>query len=77
MPMLETLETRGLFALEYSPQENALRIEDLEVVLKHNLGSFAKGEVGTGYVILAIAESRRQLREFSKSLVKHAKAEME
>lgn len=68
--MLEMLETKGLFALEYSPQTNTLRIEDLEVVLKHNLGCFATGEGENGYVILAIARSRQQLREFTKSLAK-------
>lgn len=68
------LDTRGLFALEYSPQENTLRIDDLEVVLKHNLGYFAKGEAGNGYVILAVARSRQELREFRKSVVKQKAA---
>jgi hypothetical protein len=67
---LERWETRGPFALAYSPQTNTLRIEDLEIVLKHNLGCFAKGEGENGYVILAIAESRQELRTFSKSLTK-------
>jgi len=67
---LERLETRGPFALEYSPHTNTLRIEDLEVVLKHNLGCFAQGEGEKSYVILAIAESRQELGAFSKSLTK-------
>lgn len=63
LKMLERLETRGSFALEYSPRTNTLRIEDLEIVLKHNLGCFAKGKGENGYVILAIAESRQALRK--------------
>lgn len=72
--MLEKLEPGGLFALEYSPQTNTLRIEDLQVVLKHNLGCFANGEGENGYVILAIAESRQELSKFSKSVLKQKEA---
>jgi len=64
------LETRGLFALVYSPQVKALRIDDLEMVLRHNLGCFAKGDLGNDYKILAISESREELRAFGKPLVK-------
>jgi hypothetical protein len=70
IPMLEMLETKGLFALEYSPRTKTLRIEDLAVVLKHNLGCFAKGEGENGYVILAIAASRQELRQFGRDVVK-------
>ncbi|HLO29653.1 MAG TPA: hypothetical protein VK249_10990 [Anaerolineales bacterium] len=71
MPMLDT---RGLLVLEYSPREKAWRIDDLEVVLKQNIGWFAKGEAGNDYRILAISESRDQLREYKKSLVKQKEA---
>jgi hypothetical protein len=71
--MLERLGTKGLFALEYSPRTNTLRIEDLEVVLQHNLGCYAKGDAENGYVILAIAESRQELRQFSRTIVKSEK----
>jgi hypothetical protein len=64
------LDTKGLFALEYSFQQNAWRIEDLEVALKYNVGWFAKGAPGDDYRILAISDSRDQLRDFKKSLVK-------
>jgi hypothetical protein len=64
------LEARGLFALVYSPEEKAYRIEDLEMVLRCNIAWFARGEVGKDYGILAISESREQLRGFWKSLVK-------
>lgn len=68
------LDTKGLFALEYSLQEKAWQINDLEVVLKRNLGLFAKDEVGKDYRILAVSESTDELREFRKSLVKHKEA---
>jgi RecA-family ATPase len=64
------LETKGLFVLEYSFHQKAWRIHDLETTLKYNIGSFAKGEDGDDYRILAISESREQLREFRKSLDK-------
>lgn len=64
------LNTKGLFVLEYSFQQKAWRIDNLEVALKYNTGWFAKGEVGDDYRILAISESRSQLREFKKSLLK-------
>jgi hypothetical protein len=41
---VERRETRGSFAPEYSPQTATWRIEDLELVLNHNLECFAKGE---------------------------------
>jgi hypothetical protein len=68
--IISMLETKDLFALEYSLQQRAWRIDSLEVVLKHNIGEFAKGEVGNDYMILAISESRDQLREYKKSLIK-------
>jgi hypothetical protein len=64
------LDTKGLFALEYSFQKKAWRIDDLEVSLKYNLGWLAKGEPGDDYRILAISDSRDQLRDFKKSFVK-------
>jgi hypothetical protein len=64
------LDTKGLFVLEYSFQKNAWRIDDLEVVLKYNLGWWAKGEPGDDYRIMAISDSRDQLRDFKKSLAK-------
>ena len=64
------LDTKGLFALEYSFQQNAWRINDLEIALKYNIGWFAKGEPRDDYRILAISDSRDQLRDFRKSLVK-------
>lgn len=64
------LDTKGLFALEYSPREKNWRIEDLDVVLKRNLGWWAQGKAENGYIIVAIADSREELRDFSKSLVK-------
>jgi hypothetical protein len=66
------LDTKGLFALEYSFRQNAWRINDLEVALKYNIGWFAKGEPGDDYRILAISDSRDQLRDFKKSLEKRA-----
>lgn len=72
--MFEMLEPKGLFALEYSPRTNTLRIEDLEVVLKHNLGCYTKGEAESGYLILAIAESRQELRQLSRLVVKQKEA---
>ncbi len=68
--MISMLNTKGLFVLEYSFQRKAWRIENLEVILKYNIGWFAKGEPGDDYGILAISESRDQLREFKKSLLK-------
>lgn len=68
--VMSMLETKGLFVLEYSLQQKAWRINSLEVTLKYNIGSFAKGKAGNDYRILAISESRDQLREFKKSLVK-------
>ena len=62
------LDTKGLFALEYSFQQNAWRIEDLEVALKYNIGWFAKGEPGNDYRILAMSDSRSSLRDFKNSL---------
>lgn len=70
------LETKSFFVLEYSLQQKAWRIDGLEKALAYNIGSFAKGEAGNDYKILAISESRDQLREFKKSLVKH-KEEMQ
>jgi hypothetical protein len=67
------LETKYLFVLEYSLQQNTWRINSLEGILKYNIGLFAKGETGNDYRILAISESRDQLREFKKSLVKQRK----
>jgi len=64
------LETKDLFVLEYSLQQKAWRIDCLEVILKYNIGTFAKGEVGNDFRILAVSESRDQLWEFKKSLVK-------
>ena len=64
------LDTKGLFALEYSFQQNAWRINDLEIALKYNIGWLAKGEPRDDYRILAISDSRDQLRDFRKSLVK-------
>ncbi len=64
------LDTKGLFALEYSPKEKNWRIEDFDVVLKHNLGWCAKGKAENGYIIVAVAASREELRDFSKSLNK-------
>jgi hypothetical protein len=64
------LDTKGLFVLEYSFQKKAWRIADLEAALKYNLGWLAKGEPGDDYRILAISDSRGQLRDFKKSLVK-------
>ena len=64
------LDTKGLFALEYSFKQNAWRIEDLEVALKYNIGWLAKGEPGNDYRIMAISDSRDQLRDFKKSLAK-------
>ncbi len=64
------LEKKGLFVLEYSFQQKAWRIEDLDEVLKYNIGWFARDEAGNDFKILAISESRDQLREFRKSLVK-------
>jgi hypothetical protein len=64
------LDTKGLFVLEYSFQRNAWRIDDLEVALKYNIGWLAKGEPGDDYRILAISDSRDQLRDFKKSLTK-------
>ena len=65
------LETKGLFALEYSFQQNAWRIEDLEVALIHNIGWLAKGERGDDFRIMAISDSRDELRDFKRSLTKH------
>lgn len=62
------LDTKGLFALKYSFQQHAWRIDDLEVALKYNIGWLAKGEPGDDYRILAISDSRDQLRDFKKSL---------
>ena len=64
------LDTKGLFVLEYSFQKKAWCIADLEVALKYNLGWLAKGEPGDDYRILAISDSRDQLRNFKKSLAK-------
>ena len=64
------LDTKDLFALKYSFQQNAWRIEDLEVALKYNIGWLAKVEPGEDYRILAISDSRDQLRDFKKSLAK-------
>lgn len=67
------LETKGFFVLEYSLQQKAWRIDSLEKALTYNIGSFAKDEAGNDYKILAISESRDQLREFKRSLVKQRK----
>jgi hypothetical protein len=64
------LDTKGLFVLEYSFQKKAWRIADLEVALKYNLGWWAKGKPGDDYRILAISDSRDQLRDFKKALAK-------
>jgi hypothetical protein len=64
------LETKGLFALEYSHRKKAWRVDSLELVLNYNNGWFAKGEAGDDYRILAISESREQLSEFKEALVK-------
>jgi hypothetical protein len=67
---MSMLETKGLLALEYSFQQKRWRINSLEEVLRYSIGWFAKGEAGNDYRILAISESRDQLREFQKMLIK-------
>ena len=67
------LDTKDLFALKYSFQQNAWRIEDLEVALKYNIGWLAKGEPGDDYRIMAISDSRDRLRDFKKSLANQIK----
>jgi hypothetical protein len=64
------LDTKGLFVLEYSFQEKDYLIDSLDAALKYNIGWLAKGEPGKDYRILAISESRDQLREFRDSLRK-------
>ena len=64
------LDTKGTFALEYSFQQHAWRINDLEAALKYHIGWLAKGEPGDDYRILAVSDSRDQLRGFKKSLAK-------
>ncbi len=66
------LDTKGLFVLEYSFQQNAWRINDLEVTLKYNIGWWAKGDPGDNYRILAISNSRDELRGFKNSLARQA-----
>jgi hypothetical protein len=64
------LDTEGLFVLEFSHQQKVYHIDSLDNVLRFNIGWFAKGEVGNDYKILAISDSRDELREFKKSLLK-------
>lgn len=64
------LDAKGLFVLEYSFLQKAWRIDSLDAALKYNIGWLAKGEPGNDYRILAISESREQLREFKGSLRK-------
>jgi hypothetical protein len=68
--VIPMLDTKGLFVLEYSFQQKAWRIDSLDVALKYNIGWLAKGESGNDYRILAISDSRDQLREFKNSLRK-------
>jgi hypothetical protein len=64
------INTKGLFALEYSFQLRAWYIDDLELALNYNIGVVAKGQPVNDFRILAISASREELSEFQKSLEK-------
>lgn len=63
-------DPKDLFVLEYSHQQKSWHIDSLENALRVNLGWFTKGEVGNDYKILAISESRDELRDFKKVILK-------